>query len=216
MVRVVWGVDSAAKVTEELFTCVKNKLGYPKYWGRYLTEISNVSDGLTKSEITFLRNRDIKVVPIYNKLKEAVGYTEGRAAAVNTLFHARRLGIPKNKVLFANIEDYFEVDEAWIRGWVEAMYPSGYRPGIYQDPVKGAFSAAYCEAVQNNPLVAEQTILWSCMPRPGTTKEQRAPAFKPAAPKCKANVWLWQYGRDSSICPVDTNLANRRLLDYLY
>ena len=216
MARAVWGVDSAAKVTENLFTCVKNGLGYPKYWGRYLSDVPNVSDGLTKSEITFLRNRGVKVIPIYNNFREATGYARGRATAVNTLFHARRLGIPPNTVLFANIEDFFQVDEAWIRGWVEAMYPSGYRPGIYHDPVKGEFSAAYCEAAKNNNLVAGQTILWSSMPRPGTSKEQRAPSFKPAAPKCKANVWLWQYGRDSSICPVDTNLADRRLLDYLY
>jgi hypothetical protein len=216
MARGIWGVDSAAKVTEKSFTCVKSRLGYPKYWGRYLTDVPSVSDGLTKSEITFLRNHGVKIVPIYNKFKKAVGYAQGRTAAVNTLFHARRLGIPKNKVLFANIEDYFEVDEAWIRGWVEAIYPSGYRPGIYHDPIKGMFSAAYCEAVQNNSLVAKQPGLWSSTPRPGTTKEQSAPAFKPAAPKCESNVGLWQYGRDSSVCPVDTNLALRKLLDYLY
>lgn len=148
MARAVWGVDSVAAVTESLFTCVKNKLGYPKYWGRYLSDAPNVSDGLTKSETTFLRNLGVKIAPIYNNFRSATGYAQGRSTAVNALFHARRLGIPKNKVLFAGIEDFFQVDEAWIRGWVEAMYPSGYRPGIYHDPVKGEVSSAYCEAVK--------------------------------------------------------------------
>ncbi|MBA2874185.1 glycoside hydrolase domain-containing protein [Thermaerobacillus caldiproteolyticus] len=216
MARAVWGVDSAARATEQLFYCVKNEFGYPKFWGRYLTDVPNVSDGLNKEEITLLRNYGIKVMPIYNVFREAVGYANGQVAARNAIFHARRLGIPKNKVLFANIEDYFPVDEGWIRGWVETLYPTGYRPGLYADPTKGDFSNAYCEAVQQNNQVAVQTMIWSAAPRPGTTKEQKAPKYQPATPNCKANVWAWQYGRDAETCPIDTNLADRRLLEFLY
>jgi Domain of unknown function (DUF1906) len=216
MAKGVWGVDSAQAVTEQLFQCVKNELGYPKFWGRYLTNVPDVSDGLTKEEITRLRNYGIKVMPVYNAFREAVGYANGQVAARNAVFHARRLGIPTNKVLFANIEDFFSVDASWIVAWVETMHPTGYRPGVYADLTKGDFASAYCEAIQANNQVAVQTIIWSSAPRPGTTKEQKAPKYQPAAPNCKANVWVWQYGRDAASCPVDTNLADRRLLDFLY
>lgn len=216
MARAVWGVDSAASVTEQMFYCVKNELGYPKFWGRYLTDVPNVSDGLTRQEVALLKNHGVKILPIYNAFRQATGYANGQVVARNAVFHARRLGIPKNKVLFANIEDFFSVDEAWIRAWVETLYPTGYRPGLYADPAKGGFSKAYCEAVQKNNQVAVQAIIWSSAPRPGTTKEQKAPKYQPALPNCKANVWAWQYGRDSEACPVDTNLADRRLLEFLY
>lgn len=216
MARAVWGVDSAAKVTEQLFYCVKNELGYPKFWGRYLTDVPNVSDGLTRQEITLLRNYGVHLLPIYNAFRQATGFSNGQVAARNAVFHARRLGIPKNKALFANIEDFFAVDAAWIRAWVETLYPTGYRPGLYADPTKGDFTKAYCEAVQQQNKVAVQAIIWSAAPRPGTTSEQRAPKYAPASPSCKANVWAWQYGRDAQSCPVDTNLADRRLLEFLY
>ncbi|MGX1900147.1 uncharacterized protein DUF1906 [Thermolongibacillus altinsuensis] len=216
MARAIWGVDSAAKVTEALFFCVKNELGYPKFWGRYLTYVPNVSDGLTKEEIALIRRYGMKVAPIYNVIREATEYEKGKIAARNAIFHAQRLGIPKNKAIFANIEDYFSVDESWIRGWVDTFYTSGYRPGIYADMVKGDFAGAYCEAVKKSERVSQQTVLWSSSPRPGTTKEEKAPAYRPNAPNCRSNVWIWQYGRDAQECPIDTNVADRRVLDYLY
>lgn len=216
MPRYVWGVDSAVTADEELYTCVKSKFGNPKFWGRYLSEGPNVSAGLTRAEISFLRNRGIKVLPLYNVFSDAIGYEKGQLAARNAVFNARRLGIPNNVALFANVKRFLAVDEAWIRGWVESIYPSGFRPGIYNDPVKGDFAVAYCEAVRKNKQVAVHTILWSAEPEPGVTKERNAPKYKPISPKCKANVWVWQYGRDSEDCPIDTNLADQRALNYLY
>lgn len=106
MARTVWGVDSAATVTDQSFYCVKNELGYPKFWGRYLVEVPNVSDGLTAQEIARLHSYGIKILPIYNAFRQATGYANGQVVARNAVFHARRLGIPKNKMLFANIEDF--------------------------------------------------------------------------------------------------------------
>jgi hypothetical protein len=216
MARKIWGVDSAARVTESLYSCVLSNFGNPKYWGRYLTDVPNVSDGLTKEEISFIRSKGIKILPIYNVFSEAVGYEKGRIAARNAVFNARRLGIPTDIALFANIENFFEVDSAWIRGWVDSLYPTGYRSGIYHDPVKGGFRSAYCNAVKENKEVAVQTILWSAEPEVGVTREREAPRYNPVMPDCVANVWLWQYGRDSPICPIDTNLADERVLNYLY
>jgi hypothetical protein len=216
MPRYIWGVDSAATVNEELYSCVKANYGTPKYWGRYLSEVPNVSEGLTREEISFIQNKGMKVLPIYNVFTEAIGYSNGQITARNAVYNARRLGIPSNVALFANVEGFFNVDEAWIRGWVESLFPTGYRPGIYHDPVEGGFANSYCQAVAKNNQVAIQSILWSAEPDPGVTKERNAPRYKPAVPKCKSNVWLWQYGRDAPDCPIDTNLMDQRVLNYLY
>ncbi|MFC4320382.1 glycoside hydrolase domain-containing protein [Litchfieldia salsa] len=216
MPRYLWGVDSVATVTEEFYSCVKSNYGTPKYWGRYLTEVPNVSEGLTRKEITFIHNKGMKVLPIYNVLTEAIGYANGQLSARNAVYNARRLGIPDHIALFADIEGFLNVDEAWIRGWVESLYPTGYRPGIYHDPVEGDFARSYCEAVSKNKQIAIQSILWCTDPHLGVSKEKNAPKYKPTSPKCKSNVWVWQYGRDAPDCPVDTNLIDQRGFNYLY
>ncbi|WP_307337550.1 glycoside hydrolase domain-containing protein [Metabacillus malikii] len=216
MARKIWGVDSANPVDQELYERVKNQLGLPKYWGRYLTGKTKVSTGLTREEIQFIRNKGVKVLPIYNVMTETIGYEEAQVAARNAIFHARRLGIPKNTMLFANIENDYQVDVNWIKGWVETINPSGYRCGFFHDPVKGEFTKAYSQAVKEDNEVANQSVLWSADPETGASSERKAPRFKPTKPNCKANVWIWKYGRDAKKCPIDTNLADERVLTYLF
>lgn len=216
MVKKLWGVDSSSPVNEELYNCVKSQFGNPQFWGRYLADVPNVSTGLTKDEIRFIHNKGVKILPIYNVFREAEGYFRGQLVARNAVYHARRLGIPKNVALVANVEHFFKVDDDWIRGYVESLFPSGYRPAFYHDPTRGSFAAAYCEAVKQNNQVAVQTILWSAEPHPGPTKERNSPRFNPASPNCKSNVWIWQYGRNAEQCPIDTNLADRRMMSYFY
>ncbi|OEF99712.1 hypothetical protein BHF71_07750 [Vulcanibacillus modesticaldus] len=212
----IWGVDSASKVTDTLYDCVVKNYGKPKFWGRYLISIKNVSDGLTLEEVKYLHQKGIKIIPIYNKFKEAIGYKKGQIVARNAIFNAQRFAVPKGTFIFANIENFFKVDESWIRGWVDTFYPSGYRPGLYVDPTKGDFSTAYCEAIKKNEKVKVQTILWSAEPEPGVSKEKEAPKFNPSFPPCDANVWAWQYGRDSKECHIDTNLIDKRLYNNLW
>jgi Domain of unknown function (DUF1906) len=216
MPRYVWGVDSAATVTEDLYQCVRRNFGMPRFWGRYLTTVPNASEGLTKEEISFIRNKGIKVLPIYNAFREATGYSKGRVAATNAVFHARRLGFPKGTVLFANVERFFAVDKDWIQGWVEALYPSGYKPGFYHVPTEGNFNVAFCQAAKENEKVRIQSFLWSAEPNVGGSPPNEAPPYKPETPNCKGNVWLWQYGRDTQQCPIDTNLADERVLASLW
>jgi hypothetical protein len=83
-----------------------------------------------------LHNSGTKVLPIYNNFREAVGYDKGRVIAQNATFHAKRLGVPKGTVLFANVERFFNVDDEWITGYVEGMFVSGYKAGIYHDLLK--------------------------------------------------------------------------------
>ncbi|XWN51593.1 hypothetical protein L0P96_10335 [Anoxybacillus flavithermus] len=44
----------------------------------------------------------------------------------------------------------------------------------------------------------------------GVDSAAKAPTFRPNVPNCRANVWIWQYGRDADLCPIDTNVANRK------
>lgn len=211
-----WGVDSAATVTKELYDCVLKNFGKPAFWGRYLSTVPGAAEGLVRSEIELLHNSGTKVLPIYSTFREATGYREGRIIARNSIYQANRLGLPKGKIIFANVEKFFRVDEAWIRGFIDAMYPSGYKPGFYHDPINGEFSQAYCLAVKNDSKTANQSVLWSAQPEPGVTKSANAPKYKPAQPPCKGNAWGWQYGRDSPVCPIDTNRIDRRLHDLLW
>ncbi|MGC5327512.1 glycoside hydrolase domain-containing protein [Brevibacillus sp. SYSU BS000544] len=216
MVAALWGVDSAARVTETIYECVRRNYGVPAYWGRYLTTVPGAADGLTTNEISFLHRKGIKILPVYSAFRRAVGFANGQIVARNTLFHARRLRIPRGTVIFANVERFFEVDEGWIRGWVNTFLPSGYRPGIYHDPVTGNFNAAFCAAAARDPMVSRRAILWSAEPDPGVTSKQKAPPFAPTKVNCPANVLIWQYGRDSQTCPIDTNLLDSSMYRYLW
>jgi hypothetical protein len=216
MPKELWGVDSAARVTNQLYNCVVDNFGKPSYWGRYLTTIPNVSDGLTQQEINLLQGNNVKIMPIFNNFDTATGYREGRTAAINATYNARRLGIPTGTFIFANVERFFDVDEGWIRGWVDVMYSSGFRPGIYADPSTAKFNKAYCTAVSNDAKVGEQVVIWSQEPTPGPTAKNNAPSYKPIAPPCVANVWAWQYGENAEQCPIDTNLIEPRLFEAIW
>lgn len=147
---------------------------------------------------------------------QAISYENGRTAARNAAFHARKLSIPNGVAIFANIGNFFEADAGWITGWVESLIPSGYRAGIYNDPEKGPFPEAYCQAVKQNKEIAVQSILWSAEPETGISTARKAPAYLPAHPNCKSNVWIWKYGRDAKKCSINTNLCDERLLAYLF
>ena len=212
----VWGVDSASPVNEQLLHCVRTNYGHPRFWGRYIKTVPGAAEGLSKREIAFLRQHGIKILPIYSNFREATGYRHGQITAQNAIFNAKLLRIPRNVVIFANVERFFDVDEAWIRGWVNKFYTSDYKPGLYHDPTKGGFSASFCKAAAGDEKVRIQSVLWSAEPEPGVTKKKDAPAYKPVSPPCSANVWAWQYGRDSTVCPIDTNLISPRLVPFLW
>ncbi|WP_233143948.1 glycoside hydrolase domain-containing protein [Lottiidibacillus patelloidae] len=214
--RALWGVDSAVKVDEKLYNCVTSKYGKPKFWGRYLTRKEGVNDGLSKEELLFLHIRGIRIIPIYNDFSSAVGYRSGQVAARNAIFHASRLKFPKDTVVFANIENFFEVNDSWISAWVDVFFESGYLPGFYHDPLKGDFNKAYCAAVKNNARVKKYSILWSAEPREEASNEIDAPLFQPKKPSCVANVLGWQYGREAQGCPIETNLILFKLYQLLW
>ncbi|MTH53115.1 DUF1906 domain-containing protein [Bacillus mangrovi] len=216
MGRKLWGIDSARKADQDLYNCVKKYYGSPKFWGRYLADVPGVSRGLSKLEISFLHSRNIKVMPICTVFDQAVSYEKGTIAVRNAVFHAKRLEIPEGTAIFANIEHFFTVEGEWIAAWAEMLLESGYRPGFYHDPLKGDFGDAYCKAAGKNSKIAAQSILWSSRPEAGTGKAYEAPDYNPATTLCKGNTWVWQYGREAKQCSINMNLAEDKMLKFLY
>lgn len=214
--RYEWGVDSARVANEDLLQCVLDNFGFPRYWGRYLLRLPNFSEGLTMEEINFIRGKGIKLLPIYNGFREALGYEQGIFAAIDAAFQAQRLGIPQGIPLFADIEPFFPVNAEWIAGWTEQIYLSGYKSGIYNAPLIGEFSDAFCTAVERNPVIRMLTILWSAQPHVPAGESDEIPAYTPASPDCGGTVGIWQYSRDLPECHIDTNLATSRFVDMLW
>jgi hypothetical protein len=211
-----WGIDSARNVTEDLFQCVIRNFGYPRFWGRYLVRVPRVSEGLTKEEIAFIRGKGIKILPIYNAIQEATGYEKGKAAAENASSQAQILGIPKGVPLFANLEQFFRIDAEWIQGWTKFIAENGYLSGIYNDPVTGSFQEAFCNAAQEDERIKALTILWSAQPELEPSGPGNPPYYMPESPVCGGNVWVWQYSRKVTLCPIDTNLAYSRFVNILW
>lgn len=216
MVTYHWGVDSSQAVTKSFYDCVLNNFGKPEFWGRYLTRVEGASEGLTKEEIQLLHNSGTKILPIYNDFRRAVGESQGRVVAMMAAYHANQLGIRKGTPIFANVERFFDVDSNWINGYVNYLYNTDYKPGFYHDPSEGNFAQAFCQAASQNNRVSTQVVLWSAEPEPGVTKAKEAPKFNPTSVPCQANIWAWQYGRNSDVCPIDTNLVDSRLFDMLF
>jgi len=137
--RYIWGVDSAATVTEELYTFVRNKFGNPKFWGRYLSEVPKLSEGLTKGEISFIRNKGIKLLPIYSVYREATGYLNGQTAARNAVFHSRRLGIPENTALLQMWRRIFLLMKHGYEGGLRPLFQLGTAQEYIIILLKGIF-----------------------------------------------------------------------------
>ncbi|MCM3760667.1 DUF1906 domain-containing protein [Alkalihalobacillus oceani] len=210
-----WGVNSTARLTEEFYQCVLSEFGQPDFWGRYLSDIPGVSEGLTMEEAHFIRDKGMKLLPIYNNFSAAVGERAGSVAARNAIFKARSIGLVEGVFIFANVDRSFDVDSAWLTAWVKSFYQSPFRPGFYADPDEGHFNEAFCQATEATPLVGEQAVIWSAEPEPGVTTKRRFPPYAPSGPDCEANVWAWQYGRDASACPIDTVLMQQQLYETL-
>jgi len=211
----VWGVDTANFVDQAFFQCVVDNYGKPVVFGRYLETKEGVSSGLTKEEAAFLLEQGVKIIPIFNHFTNATGYDNGVAEAKEAIAYAEKLGIPEGKAIFADIEPNYPVDEAFIRGWVDTMLGSPYKPGIY-----GVFlhdsevTAAYQKALSINELVGE-AIIWSSDPDIGVSPQAEAPAFEPETPE-QVTISIWQYGIDGQPCNIDTNLLPSTVLDVLW
>lgn len=211
--KIVWGVDTANRVSNSFYKCVVNHYGSPKIWGRYMDSKANTSTGLTQKEISFIHGKNGKILLIFNHFHKATGYQNGEEAAHSAISKAKKLGAPKGVAIFADVEPTYSVDASFIKGWVKTLSQSPYKAGIYGDFTKNSDLNKAYQAAQNN--LHTQPILWSNRPVRGITSAKKAPDFQPSAPK-KAKTWVWQYGVNANQCNIDTDLAKSEILKYLW
>lgn len=208
-----WGVDSANYTDKEMVKCVKDNLGNPTIWGRYLGDKEGVSSGIDKDEVKLLHDKDVSILIIYNHFTEATGHENGKEAAKEAISLAKDLDIPEDVAIFGDVEPKYPVDSAFLDGWYETLEDSKYAPGLY-----GVFDeeSKLMEAfLDTDDKVQEDMILWTAHPQEGITSKDDAPEFEPDGPE-DANVYGWQYGQDDEKCNVDTNLFKDEVNKYLW
>lgn len=210
--KIYWGVDSATYTTKDSYSCVIDNFGEPKIWGRYLGEIEDVSQGLDKDEVTFLHDKDISILVIYNHFDQATGNDHGVDHAKKAITYAKDLDIPEGVAIFADIEPEFAVDSAFIEGWHDTLQDSKYKPGVYGVFDESALLEAFNATEKNTK---KNTIVWSAYPQKEVTTKEKAPKFAPAGPD-EAMLYGWQYAIDAETCNIDTNLFKGEILDYLW
>ncbi|WP_165786761.1 glycoside hydrolase domain-containing protein [Heyndrickxia camelliae] len=212
--KIVWGVDSASKVTDELFKCVDKYYGKPDIWARYTKTNKGASAGLTAEEMKLLHKNKVNILLIYNHFNNATTEKAGENEAKAAIQYAKELKAPKGTVLFADIEPKYPVDADFIKGWYKIMSKSDYHPGIYGvfDPDQKIYKA-FNQAAKNNKSLKDETILWSAAPQKGITKKENAPKFNPSAPK-NSRILGYQYGMEAKSCNIDTNLFKGEILSF--
>ena len=206
--RLLWGVDSCKMFTDEpsgedaLRLGVVLAYGTPDFWGRYLTD--TVCPGITATEVAAAQYKHMGILPIYNDYdcSAVVGYQTGLGYAASAAAAAHRLGIPKGRVLMVDIEPpgaacpgAANVDANFILGWFDGINDAGYVPGYYGNGTGGSeFASAWCSAHDIQPVIAENSFLWSFEPSLSDPYSKAgAPAYQPYQPGCAARVAAWQY-----------------------
>jgi glycoside hydrolase-like protein len=205
--RLLWGVDSCKAMTgdpsgDEVFPTIVGGMGTPEFWGRYLTD--TVCPGITSAEVALAAKYHIGILPIYNDYdcSNVVYYQTGHDYATAAVDAARRLGIPKGRVLAIDIEPYGadcpgagSVDSGFIEGWFDGITGAGYVPVYYGNGTEGSeFANAWCEAVSALPNIAKGSDLWSFEPSLiGDYSKDVAPGYGPYSTGCPSNIEAWQY-----------------------
>jgi hypothetical protein len=212
----VWGVDSASLTTEDLLACVRENLGDPEVWGRYLGTNKGVSYGLTEDEIDLLHSNEINILVIWNHFTDGTGYENGQNEATEAVETARELGIPEGVALFANVEPIYPIDSEFIQGWHAVVSESEYNSGIYGifDPSEELY-AAFEAAAEEDSSIMDTMFVWTAAPNEGITTEENAPEYNPDYPE-GALIGGWQYGIDAETCHIDTNIFDGNILKVLW
>ncbi|MBM7583829.1 hypothetical protein JOC86_000366 [Bacillus pakistanensis] len=214
--EIVWGIDTASKTNEGFYNCVNENFGSPQVVGRYLGTKEDVSKGITIEEKEAIKSKGAHILLIHNRFNDATGYENGVEEAKEAISLAEELGVTEGVALFADIEPIYPVNKEFILGWYETVSSSKYEPGIYgifekDNPLYNAFN----NAVNSNPSLKENLILWTSAPNTGITTEEQSPEYQPTAPE-GSQVIGWQYGIGSKTCNIDTNLFNMKFQDMLW
>ena len=148
--EMVWGVDSAYRQQRPNFEreyegeqrynfdIVQELTGMtPRFWGRYISAAEDIR--LDEDEVTFLHDRECKILPIVTGLRQSLRrgtYREGQGKARLAIRRAEDFDIPHHVRIYADLEDYHFVTAEWILGWWTVMSESPYRGagGLYGRP----------------------------------------------------------------------------------
>lgn len=210
---IYWGVDSASYTDADLLQCVKDNFGHPEVWGRYLGDITDVSQGLDMDEVNMLHENDIRILVIYNHFSEATGYDNGVQEAEKAIAYAEDLDVPNGVAIFGDIEPNYPVDSAFIEGWYETLTDSDYESALYGVFNEDSNLVKAYNATKKD--VQENTVVWTAYPQKEITTKENAPDYNPQGPN-EALLYGWQYGIEAEQCKIDTNLFKEEMLDYLW
>lgn len=128
--RWVLGLDSAEDSRKVLPVLPAETLSRVRVWFRYLTDGGVGATPLTTSEIDELSQRQIRVLPVWNRVEGVATAAQGIAAANAALEAIRSLQRPL-PVVFADIEYGTPITADWLEGWHDGCTKVGLAPGVY-------------------------------------------------------------------------------------
>ena len=196
--KILWGVDSVSFITSSFLSQIKGTFGTPQFVGRYIDARSFTP--MNSSEAAFIHSQGIHILPILSDFGGDTGLSTGVSKAHDALSKASALGIPKGRILIADVENGSAVNAAFIEGWYNTITAAGYVAGYYENPLAGSseFDGAFCSAISADAGVAKST-LYSTEPSRGRTSRASMPSFAPSGLLCNGqnrggSTRIWQYG----------------------
>lgn len=165
-----YGVDSAARANVgltnsslKLYDHIKQNMGTPTFWGRYLTTQSGTSFGLTNEnngiftstgEASYLHEKGCSVLLIDNReTGKRSSATDGESHAKKAILAAQALGVPYGTTIFLDIEYGVTTKAAYMNAYRQTLENGRlcscpyYMLGIYTSSgwvshINSAFSCA--------------------------------------------------------------------------
>ncbi|WP_085524187.1 glycoside hydrolase domain-containing protein [Tuberibacillus sp. Marseille-P3662] len=214
--KLIWGIDTANQVTDNLYQCVDKHYGQPAIIGRYLGDKDNVSTGLTQDEAQFIHQKGARIIPIHNHFTDATGRSNGIQEAQEALDYAQSLDIPKETYLFADIEPSYPVNADFLMGWTKTLIDAHYQAGVYGNFADDNLRDVYQTASKQSNTVKKNLAIWSNEPKTGVTSKKQAPHHFKAETPNSSETFIWQYGLGAKQCNTDTNLIKNKLSSGLW
>lgn len=207
--KLFWGVDSKVPSNRmlqnnlSLFEWAKRNKTHPVFWVRNISG----NDCLTKEEVDFLNKKACRIVSLYVDDDHNVKGTEeqGQLAAEKAAKYASDLGIPKETVVFLEIEDTETATTEYLKGYAAGIMNLGYTPGLKANTDSlYRFDCEYSRGLQMYRDVFESCLIWATAPnvkeynKITTTHLIHPDCWKPFAPSgiSRRDIAMWQYGKE--------------------
>jgi photosystem II stability/assembly factor-like uncharacterized protein len=204
-----WGVDSGDVVTQSFFDAVKNQLGVPAFWGRYIGKHGT----LKKGEVDLLHRNECKILIIFadTGIGQLVSKAQAMEQAREAIKAAHDLGVPNGVYIYADTEYPAQSPTTeWFAGWFETLQGSPYGAGVYGNTSPGAvpkFGKTFCDAYPHFPSPA-QAYVYANQPQRTTPDQLCNPTYRTFTPDvlpCNPPTVVFQYTTGTGLgCPVPT------------